>query len=380
MASTTLRVVVDQLVAPVPGALGRYTLGLAGALVRTAPPGCDVEGIVSAIGAEEQAEVERALPGLASVYKTTLARRELAAAWQLGITTSPGAGMIHAPGLLAPLRRHDASSGTQIVVTVHDTLSTSHPESLSSTELAWRRNALRRARKHADAIVVPTHALAERLGEQLGVADRIRVIPTAARPGLRLGEDAAARAARLALPRDYLLTSGTLEPHRGVVDVLAALGRSGVPGIPLIVIGPETWGEQHLQTLAEEAGIARGLVRHIDDPEPADLAVLLARATAFIAPAHDEGDPATLIEAFAAGVPVIHSDAPDYLETAGGAGLAVPIGVGGDGYADRLAAAVTVVVEDPARAERLAITGGDRARAFTWTDAAEQVWQLHADL
>ena len=44
---TTLRVIVDQVVAPVPGPLGRYTEALTEALIATAPSGCAVEGIVS---------------------------------------------------------------------------------------------------------------------------------------------------------------------------------------------------------------------------------------------------------------------------------------------------------------------------------------------
>ena len=101
---------------------------------------------------------------------------------------------------------------------------------------------------------------------------------------------------------------------------------------------------------------------------------------AYVAPSHDEGSGTGLIEAFSLGVPVIHSDTPAYLEVSAGAGLGVPVGMADHGYADRLAAAVTSVVSDRALAERLAITGHDRSRAFSWRDAGERVWQLHADL
>ena len=40
----TLRVIIDQLVAPVPGGIGRYTLELTRQLIATAPRNCDVEG------------------------------------------------------------------------------------------------------------------------------------------------------------------------------------------------------------------------------------------------------------------------------------------------------------------------------------------------
>jgi len=38
------------------------------------------------------------------------------------------------------------------------------------------------------------------------------------------------------------------------------------------------------------------------------------------------------------------------------------------------------VLDDPGLAERLAYSGSDRAKAFSWRSSAEKVWQLHADL
>jgi len=378
--TTTLRVVVDQIVAPVPGPIGRYTLDLSRAIVAAAPKGCEVEGIVSSSLPDDYDRVLQEVPGLTGLYKSSLARRELAAAWQLGVTTSPGGGMIHGTSLFAPLRKHDRERGDQTVVTVHDVLAWTHPESLSAASVAWQKGMMKRARKHADAIVVPTHALAERLAQVADFGDRVRVIGTAPRSGLAVGADADVRAARLGLPAEYLVVPGTLEPRKGLVDVLAALGRKGVPEIPIVVLGPETWGDQHVAMVADENGVDASRVRHFDDLNTADLAVVIARALAFVAPSHDEGAGTTLIEAFSLGTPVVHSDAPAFLEVSAGSGLAVPVGTGLDGYADRLAAAITAVVTDRGLAERLAIAGSDRSRAFSWRDAGERVWQLHADL
>jgi glycosyltransferase involved in cell wall biosynthesis len=379
--TTTLRVILDQIVAPVPGAVGRYTRDLGRAIVATAPRGCEVEAIVSSSLPEDYDRVLAEVPGLSGLYKTSLARRELAAAWQLGITTSPGSGMIHGTSLFAPLRKHDRTTGgNQVVVTVHDVLAWTHPEAVSAASVAWQKGMMKRARKHADAVVVPTHALAERLEQVAELGDRVRVIGTAPRSGLVIGPDAEERAARLGLPREYIVVPGTLEPRKGLVDVFTALGRRGVPDIPVVVLGPETWGDQHVAEVAEELGVAASRIRHLDDLDAADLAVVLRGSMAYVAPSHDEGSGTGLIEAFSLGVPVIHSDAPAYLEVSAGAGLGVPVGMGDHGYADRLAAAITSVVSDRGLAERLAITGHDRSRAFSWRDAGERVWQLHADL
>lgn len=379
--TTTLRVILDQIVAPVPGALGRYTRDLGRAIVAATPRGCDVEAIVSSSLPDDYDRVLSEVPGLAGLYKTTLARRELAAAWQLGITTSPGGGMIHGTSLFAPLRKHDRTlDGNQVVVTVHDVLAWTHPEALTAASVAWQKGMMKRARRHADAVVVPTHALAERLAQVADFGDRVRVIGTAPRSGLVVGRDADERAARLGLPPAYIVVPGTLEPRKGLVDVLTALGRRGVPEVPVVVLGPATWGDQHVAMVADESGVDASRIHHVDDPDAADLAVVISRALAFVAPSHDEAAGTALIEAFSLGTPVIHSDAPAHLEVAAGAGLAVQVGTADDGFADRLAAAITSVVSDPTLAERLSVAGTDRSRAFSWREAGERVWQLHADL
>ncbi|MFF2370035.1 glycosyltransferase [Agromyces sp. NPDC058110] len=377
----TLRMIVDQVVAPVPGPLGRYTQALTSALIASTPSGCQVEAVVSSSPPTDYARIEAMFPGLSGLYKTSLARRELAGAWQLGLTTSPGGGMIHAPSLFAPLRRHDRTvSGDQVVVTVHDLTAWTHPEALTSTTVSWTKAMLKRARRHADAVVVPTHALAERLADIADFGERVRVIGTAPRVGLVMPGDGegSIRRARLGLPDEYLVARGTLEARTGLVELLEALGRPGVPQIPLVVLGPDSWGEVHLATVAEDSGVDARRVHALQIDDPSDLAAVLAGATAVVAPGHEEGAATDLIEAFSMGAPVIHSDTATHLEVAAEAGLAVTVGSGG--FVERLAAAVTSVIEHPSLADRLAVTSGDRARAFSWRDSAERVWQLHADL
>ena len=111
----------------------------------------------------------------------------------------------------------------------------------------------------------------------------------------------------------------------------------------------------------------------------ADLAVALERASVFVFPSIAEGFGLPVIEAFSLGTPVVHSDVPAVVEVAAGAGVAVAC-EDAEGYPERLAAAISAVLADPALAKRLRITGLDRAKTFSWKDSAEKVWQLHADL
>jgi len=379
----TLRVVVDQLISPVPGGLGRYTEELTRSLISTAPTDCAVEGIVSATSAENYAQIETALPGLAGLHKMGLARRELSAAWQLGVATSAGHGLVHAPGLFAPLRRHDrARDETQVAVTVHDVLAWTHPESLTPTTVAWTKVMLKRARKHADAVVVPSHALADQLREVMDFGDRVRVIGGAVSSGLTLPTNSAAAealAVSLKLPDQYILTAGTLEPRRAVTALITALGRPGAADLPLIVLGPDSWGDLTLASVADEAGLAPDRVRSMTGLTDQELALVMSRASVFVYPSLEEGFGLPIIQAFQFGTPVIHSDAPALVEAGGDAGFAVERGDAA-GYPERLSAALDRVLGDTELSARLRIFGSDRAKAFTWRDTAERVWQLHADL
>jgi glycosyltransferase involved in cell wall biosynthesis len=217
------------------------------------------------------------------------------------------------------------------------------------------------------------------LSEIVDFGARVRVIGGAVASSLTLPPDADARAKRLELPEKYILAMGGLEPRRGISMLLEALARDGATSIPLLIVGPDDSETGAVAAAAATAGLPRGQVRamsYLDDP---DLAVVLSRATVLVVPSLAEGFGLPVLEAFHLGTPVVHSDAPAIIETAGGAGLAVPLDDLA-GYPARLADAVNRVATDEKLATTLSIRGLDRAGLFNWRTAAEKVWQLHADL
>ena len=378
---TTLRVIVDQIISPTPGGIGRYTEELTRALIETAPTGCDVTGVVSASPESDYEQVLTLLPGLSDLMKSPLARRELSLAWQHGFTKIPGSGMVHAPSLLAPLRRHDRinNQSDQVVVTIHDVVPWTHPETLTPHGVIWHKAMAKRAQKYADAVVVDTHAVASQLSEILDFGDRVRVISAAVSSKFALPIDAHERAIRLELPERYLLSIGTLEPRKGLRPLIRSLASNDDAGLPLLIAGPEGWGDLDVTAIALEAGLEPDRVRTMGHLDDADLAVALDRATVFVFPSLAEGFGLPVIEAFSLGTPVVHSDDPAVVEVAAGAGVTVALAPL-EGYPERLAKAIAALVFDEAHQERLRFAGTDRASTFSWTDSAEKVWQLHADL
>ena len=378
---TTLRVVVDQILAPVPGGIGRYTSELTRALVATAPRGCDVQGVVAAHPQAEYDRLTDLVPGLSGLAKSPLGRRELAVAWQTGLVGLPGKGMVHATSLLAPLGRHDRDldPGDQTAVTIHDTVPWTHPETLTPRGVRWHKAMTKRAFRHADAVVVPTHAVASELAELVPFGDRVRVVGGAVSDDLRVPADADAVADELGLPDRYVLSVGTVEPRKGLEPLIRALAHPDSPDLPLLVVGPEGWGDVRVADVAAAAGLAPERVRTLGFVTDAQLAVLLQRASVFVFPSLAEGFGLPVVEALSLGTPTIVSDAPALVEVADEAAVVVPR-LDAEGYPERLAQAMFQVVSDLELSSRLGIAGLDRARAFSWRDSADKVWQLHADL
>jgi glycosyltransferase involved in cell wall biosynthesis len=207
----------------------------------------------------------------------------------------------------------------------------------------------------------------------------VRVIGGAASSNLRLPADEDRRAAALGLPERYVLSIGTAEPRKGLAPLIQALGLLEDSELPLVVVGPQGWGGVSIQGLAAAAGLPEGRVQTLGVLSDEDLAVVLRRATVFVYPSLAEGFGLPLVESFQFGVPVIHSDDPALVEVGGGAGLVVARNPAA-GYPERLAAAISQVITDRSLSDRLRVQATDRARAFSWRDSAERVWQLHADL
>jgi glycosyltransferase involved in cell wall biosynthesis len=376
---TTLNLVLDELLTDTPSGLSVYTSELGRALLQYAPAGCYVEGIVASSPERDYERIDETLPGLRGLFKSALSRRDLTAAWQHGFTPVPS-GMIHAPSLFAPLRNHDRvnTRGNQVAVTIHGATAWTHPEFLPSRTVSWTRAMAQRALKYADAIVVPTHAIADELSTILDFGDRVRVIGGAVSARLEIPADADRVAGELGLPERYLLAMGRVGAGNGIEQLLEALARPETAEIALLVVNGDDDADS-LTSAAVAAGVAVGRVRAVGPVSDAALSVLFDRATAFVYPNLTNGFGMPMLEAFRFGTPVLHAATPSLLEVAGDAGLAVAIDDTAR-FPRLLADAVAEVVADGELRRRLAILGSDRARLFSWRGAAEAVWQLHADL
>jgi glycosyltransferase involved in cell wall biosynthesis len=366
-----LVVLVEQLLAPVPGGTGRYIRELAAALVATAPAGWTVSSAVARHGDPSPAIV----PGVDGPKMLPLPRRALIAAWERGVPLWPGGDAVHAPTPLAPA---SPRRGHSLVVTVHDTVPWTHPETLTKRGAAWHRKVIGRAVNQASAIVVPTSTVSAELTQHAPGLARVHVVGHGVPQALAQPPDAEAADRvrhRLRLPDRYVLVVGTMEPRKGLDVLISAMARPSAPDLPLVVVGPTGWGKVSPTAFAQRHGLAAERLHLLGELTDTELAVVLYGATVLVAPSLAEGFGLPVLEAMAAGVPVVHSDAPALIEVAGGTGF-----LARRSDPPALVSALRTVLDDPARTAAKVAAAQRRAARFTWTHAAEQMWNLHRQL
>ncbi len=358
-----LTVVVEQCLAPVPGGTGRYAREITAALAAAPRPGWRVR-TVSAWHRDVEPAV---ITGADGPHRLPAGHRVLSRLWERGLPPWVSGSSVHATTPLAPGRRNP------LVVTVHDAVPWTHPETLTPRGVSWHKVMVGRAMARADAVVVPSAAVADDLaGLFPAAADRVHVIGHGV-TALDPPADAIARRARRRLPERYVLAIATLEPRKGLDVLIRAMALPAAGGAHLVVVGPTGWGDVDLAGVAAAAGLPADRWQALGRVDDADLAAVLDGAGVLAAPSRAEGFGLPVLEAMAAGVPVICSDAPALVELAGGAAVVVrrddPVA---------LADAIAGVLGDPAAATELAAKGRARAAAFSWPAAARAVWDLHA--
>lgn len=169
------------------------------------------------------------------------------------------------------------------------------------------------------------------------------------------------------LPDRFIYYVGSIEPRKNleaVVRALSKLPQGPSDTIKLVVSGSKNWLSSDLYQLVEELGLAKQVVFTGPVSEVEKIA-LLNLALLFVFPSLYEGFGLMVLEAFAAGCPVITSNVSSLPEVAGDAAVLVhPRDV--DGLAQRIEELAT----GSSLRQTLIRKGRDRARQFTWEASA----------
>jgi glycosyltransferase involved in cell wall biosynthesis len=251
---------------------------------------------------------------------------------------------------------------------------------------------VKRAVRDADAIVVPTRAVADSL---LGIFEREDDMPHSSGVSLaqriHVGGGAAslepvaeedARLIRDAFgigQRPYVVFVGTIEPRKGLGDLIRAV--AGRPDMDLAIVGAPGWGNIDVRQLAIAAGLDQERLVVTGAVHDSTVAALVQGARALVLPSRAEGFGLPLIEAMRLGTPVVLSNDAALREVAGDAGIVANI-LGVEANDPEVVARELnrALDESLHRRDTLIEAGLRRCAEFTWDETAARVLDIHRQL
>jgi glycosyltransferase involved in cell wall biosynthesis len=161
---------------------------------------------------------------------------------------------------------------------------------------------------------------------------------------------------------DYILFTGTLEPRKGIDDLLEAWRGLPAPRPRLLLCGAQGWGARiHPEPGLELTGyVSRGQLRD-----------LYRGARIFVYPSHHEGFGIPPLEAMACGAPVIATRTGAIADYAEGAALLIA-----PASPSALRAAMTNLLQEPSLRRDLRAAGVERASAWRWERGARAMTDI----
>ena len=192
------------------------------------------------------------------------------------------------------------------------------------------------------------------IGRSLEQASRIEIVPN--------GVDEFFSPDPAIAEGDYVLFTGTLEPRKGVHDLIAAWRSLPMPRPRLILCGDRGWKMR----IPDDSGIE--VTGYVTRERLRDL---YRGARAFVYPSRYEGFGIPPLEAMACGAPVIATRTGAIPEFAEGAALFVDAG-----DVDGLRAALVRMLRDATLRRELRERGPEQARLWTWDRGARAMSEL----
>lgn len=281
-----------------------------------------------------------------------------------GVLTRPD--VVFCPNYMAPLIRTGP-----VVITVHDLAVFLYPQTFTFKKRVLQRALLPTLVRRAAAVLTPSESTR---GDLLRLIDvdpaRVVVTPLAADPAFYQRPSAADVSRvreQMKLPERYLVAVATLEPRKNVVRLISAFERVHLkhPDVRLLLVGGRGWRDAAIRAALQRSP-ARSAIEATGYVEFDDLRVLYSEALALCYPSLYEGFGLPVVEAMAAGTPVLTSRGSSLDEAAGGAAVVVdPLDV------SQIAAGMTSLISDAGLRRDLRERGLKRAAELSWRRTAE---------
>jgi glycosyltransferase involved in cell wall biosynthesis len=284
----------------------------------------------------------------------------------------PGIDVFHATEHLLPRLRRVRS-----VFTLHDLIFQFDPDSHRPLNIAFLRTMMPRFLRAADAIIAVSECSKRDAVRIYNVPpDKIHVIYEGVDPRFRPIDDPAQLDAvrrKYALPDQFILHVGTIEPRKNLPLLFDALSTLMIDHCPLIIAGSKGWLYKPIYVRLSELGL-HDRVQFTGFVPDEDLPALICAASVLVMPSKYEGFGLPVLEAMACGTPVIASSASSLPEVGGEAVLYAP-----PDNPSVWAEVLDHALSDQSLRASMREKGLRQAAKFRWDIAARQTAEIYSN-
>ncbi len=265
------------------------------------------------------------------------------------------------------------------VTTIHDLGFLHYPNAYNGEQIELENITLGRAIKQRAQIIVPSGSVRDDLLDHYDVdAKRVHVIAESLIPLPPVALTDYPEVLRR--KRDVIILAvGRLEERKNTATLVKAFEvlclqdkkqdkSQAAANLTLVLIGQSGHGAQAVFAAIKSARNAGLNIIHRGDASDAELAAWFSIAKVFVYPSLYEGFGLPILQAFAAGVPVVTSDNSSIPEVAGKAAMYVK----NPKDEDELAAALYATLNNNEKSTSLVNAGKDRLKQFSWEVAAKK--------
>ncbi len=275
---------------------------------------------------------------------------------------SKGVNVIHYPTHMeSPLPLVFART----VMTFHDLVPMVHPET-STEEIVQKFERCVRRLPCVDSLITDSEFSRGEMISRLGIdPDKVTVCYPGVDENYFITEVDEKIVHKYSRGYPYVLFVGTLEPRKNVESILEALVEINMPELRLILVGKEGWGIENIRSKVRELHLDQSVYFTGYVPEE-DLPHLYRGAEVFVYPSLYEGFGIPVLEAMAAGAPVVTSDAASLPEIARGSAILIsPRDI------RAISEAISGILGNRDVGGELREKGVNKAREFTWDRCAK---------
>ncbi|MDI1354753.1 MAG: glycosyltransferase family 1 protein [bacterium] len=172
--------------------------------------------------------------------------------------------------------------------------------------------------------------------------------------------------------KKFFICVGSLHPRKNIPNLIKAFAlftKETQSDLCLVLAGPDFWGLNDIHKTIEEVGVKESVIFTGRLPNE-ELASVLGSALALTFIPYYEGFGIPLVEAMAAGIPIICSNVTSLPEVAGEAALLVdPLNI------HEIKNAMVDVYSSAALRKSLVLKGELQQQKFSWDKTADLLWQ-----